>query len=65
MGFDDMTIIAETLRPRLTTVGLPYFEMGRLAAEMIEEAGEKGEAWGPRVLVACPLVERESCRSLV
>ena len=65
MGFDDMAIIAEALRPRLTTVGLPYFEMGRLAADMIEEAREKGEAWAPRVLVACPLVERESCRSLV
>ena len=65
MGFDDLTIIAEALRPRLTTVGLPYFEIGKIAADMIDEAAEKGDQWGPRVLVPCPLVERESCRSLV
>jgi LacI family transcriptional regulator len=65
MGFDDMTIIAEALRPRLTTVGLPYFEMGKIAADMIDETLEKGENWGPRVLAPCPLVERESCRPLV
>jgi LacI family transcriptional regulator len=60
-----MTIIAEALRPRLTTVGLPYFEMGKVAAEMIDEAAEKGDHWAPRVLAPCPLVERESCRALV
>ena len=65
MGFDDMTIIAEALRPRLTTVGLPYFDMGRLAARMVEEATQKGDGWAPRVLAPCPLVERDSCRSLV
>ena len=65
MGFDDMAVIAETLRPGLTTVGLPYFEMGKLAAAMIDEAAEKGENWAPRALVPCPLVERGSCRPLV
>ena len=64
MGFDDMTIIAETLRPQLTTVGLPYFEMGRLSADMIDEATQKGEQWGARVLVPCPLIERDSCRPI-
>lgn len=64
MGFDDMTIISETLRPQLTTVGLPYFEMGRISADMIEEATKKGEQWGARVLVPCPLIERDSCRCL-
>jgi LacI family transcriptional regulator len=65
MGYDDLTVIAETLRPRLTTVALPYFEMGREAADLIAEAAARGEGWAPRLLVPCPLIERDSCRALV
>lgn len=64
MGFDDLKVISETLRPALTTVALPYFEIGRLAVEMAKLAGEEKEGWAPKVLVPCPLIVRESCRAL-
>ncbi len=64
MGFDDLKLISETLRPQLTTVALPYFEIGRKAVELTNSAREQDEGWSPRILVPCPLVERQSCRVL-
>lgn len=61
IGFDDLKIISETLYPALTTVALPYFDIGRRAVEMTRE----GEACEPRLIkLQCPLVERNSCRML-
>ena len=54
VGFDDMRVIAATTRPGLTTVALPYLEMGRRAAAAAVGRAEVGG------LVACPLVERAS-----
>ncbi|MGB8817791.1 MAG: LacI family DNA-binding transcriptional regulator [Rhizobiaceae bacterium] len=65
MGFDDLTVISESVWPTLTTVGLPYFEIGRMAVEMLKLASEEKVGWAPKVLVPCPLVERNSCRNLV
>ena len=65
MGFDDMTVITETLRPRLTSVGLPYFAIGQAAADLLGDASGNDPGFAPRLLVPCPLVERESCRALV
>jgi LacI family transcriptional regulator len=65
MGFDNLTVISQTLRPALTTVALPYFEIGRMAVEMVKLARDEKEGWAPKVLVPCPLVIRESCRALV
>jgi LacI family transcriptional regulator len=65
MGFDDLTVISENLRPKLTTVALPYFDIGRRAVELLRETKNHPEGWGPKILVPCPLVERESCRPLV
>lgn len=65
MGFDDMTIITHTLKPMLTSVALPYFEIGRTAVDLL--ARINGESEGPvppQVLVPCPLVERHSCRQI-
>ena len=62
IGFDDMLVISESLRPALTTVALPYFEIGRQAALMIQSAAEDGPT--QRIRVPCPLVERNSCRKL-
>ena len=45
VGFDDLRVISETLRPGLTTIALPYFEMGLMAARA----------------APCALVERGSC----
>jgi LacI family transcriptional regulator len=65
VGFDDLRLISESLYPQLTTVALPYFEIGRKAIEMSYSSSEHEEDWAPRLLVSCPLVERQSCRPLV
>jgi LacI family transcriptional regulator len=64
IGFDDLKLISETLRPQLTTVALPYFEIGQKAVELSISAREQGENFAPRILIPCPLVERHSCRAL-
>ena len=64
MGFDDLTVISENLRPKLTTVALPYFEIGKQAVTLMRESKNQDEGWSPKILVPCPLVERESCRAL-
>jgi LacI family transcriptional regulator len=65
IGFDDLRLISETLFPQLTTVALPYFEIGRRAAEMMIQPNPGGQATSEKIKVLCPLVERHSCRTLV
>ena len=65
MGFDDLRVISENLRPTLSTVALPYFEIGKRAVELMRESKNKEDGWAPKILVSCPLVERNSCRSLI
>jgi LacI family transcriptional regulator len=64
IGFDDLRLISETLYPQLTTVALPYFDIGRKAIELTYSASEHGDGWSPVVKLPCPLVERQSCRGL-
>jgi LacI family transcriptional regulator len=64
IGFDDLRLISETLFPQLTTVALPYFEIGRRAAEMMIQPNPGGHATSEKIKVLCPLVERHSCRTL-
>lgn len=61
IGFDDLKLISESVYPKLTTVALPYFEIGKLAVEMMND---KRKAGHQKTLVPCPLVERDSCRTL-
>jgi len=62
IGFDDQHTITEALRPALTTVALPYYEMGRKATIFLDEIIAGKAAPGQPVLMRCPLVERDSCR---
>jgi len=58
VGYDDQEDLAADLRPALTTVRLPYYEMGRLAAErFFDESAEPPRA---RTLTTCPTVVRNS-----
>jgi len=58
IGFDNFDTISDGLRPRLTTVELPYFEMGRLAVQAIlNESSVEFEQNN----VPCKLIDRESC----
>jgi DNA-binding LacI/PurR family transcriptional regulator len=56
LGYDNMIGIAELFIPPLTTVQLPYYEIGRNAARHLIEALEVSGAQP----VDCPLVDRAS-----
>jgi LacI family transcriptional regulator len=59
VGFDDREI-AQFTKPPLTTLVLPHYEMGEIAAELLID-GANGLRGGPtQIKVECTLVERES-----
>jgi LacI family transcriptional regulator len=63
-GFDDLELISAGLRPGLTTVRLPHFEMGKLAVErLIEICEADSESPRKKVEIICDLVKRESIGS--
>jgi LacI family transcriptional regulator len=64
IGFDDLRLISETLYPQLTTVALPYFEIGRRAVEVMNISGAETSLSLQKQLVPCPLIERNSCKPL-
>ncbi len=59
MGFDDLKLISETLRPALTTVALPYAEMGRLAVRALVDPSQAPMSTVPQ-RVPCLLRVRDS-----
>jgi LacI family transcriptional regulator len=61
VGFDNQELIAEGLRPVLTTVALPHYEMGAWAVETLIAKIEGHDLDGPQqTVLACPLVPRNS-----
>jgi len=60
VGFDDMEIIAAHLRPPLSTVALPHYEMGRWAVEYLIRNPEPTGGEPVQHLMPCPYVERAS-----
>jgi LacI family transcriptional regulator len=60
VGFDNQELIADGLRPGLTTVALPHYEMGAWAVETLIRRIEDPEAPSEQVLLRCPVVERGS-----
>jgi LacI family transcriptional regulator len=58
VGYDDQQDLASGLRPRLTTVGLPHFELGYRAGQLMIDP-EQPEPTAP-IYIKCPLVERDS-----
>lgn len=60
IGFDNQEIIADHLRPRLSTVALPHYEMGRWAIDYLIETADQPEAPPRQHRMPCPYVERES-----
>jgi LacI family transcriptional regulator len=60
VGFDNQELIAAHLRPALSTVALPHYEMGRWAVEYLIDRAGRGETAPTRHTIACPYVGRES-----
>lgn len=59
VGFDDQELIAGALRPKLTTVALPFASMGSQAVALLL-ALIAGKQISSETLVDCPLMKRAS-----
>ena len=59
MGYDDREI-AQFMRPPLTTLVLPHYEMGNQAAEALIDGQVRAEGRQLQVKVECPVVPRDS-----
>lgn len=59
IGFDDREI-AQFTRPPLTTLLLPHYAMGEIAAELLIDAVGGLNSGPTQIKVECPLVERKS-----
>ena len=61
VGFDNQEIIAASLRPGLSSVALPHYEMGRWAVDaLIRLIESDGAAPLEQIEMSCPLVRRAS-----
>lgn len=61
IGFDNQTIIAESLHPALTTMELPHYEMGRWAANYLICQPPEQNRFDEQVRrLTCPLIPRDS-----
>jgi LacI family transcriptional regulator len=61
VGFDNQEIISAHSRPRLTTVELPLYQMGKWAVEYLTRSTPRRQARNPvQAVLECPLIERES-----
>ncbi len=60
VGFDNQELISAYLRPPLSTVALPHYEMGRWAVEHTIRQTEKGEIIPIQHQIQGAFIERES-----
>jgi LacI family transcriptional regulator len=61
IGFDDQELLAAHTRPPLTTVRIPYFEMGSWAVDrLINADGDRKSFTKQPTTLECPLVSRAS-----
>lgn len=62
VGFDNQEVIANYLRPSLTTVALPFQQMGATGVAMLAKLAANRDLAPLQRIVECPLVERTSVR---
>jgi LacI family transcriptional regulator len=61
VGFDNQELIAAHARPPLTTVQIPYYEMGAWAVKQLIDADRNGDQTGAGIArLECPLIVRAS-----
>lgn len=65
VGFDDQQFLADSLRPGLTTVALPFQEMGASGVSMLTSLTAGSAIENPRLEIDCPLHLRSSVGSLL
>lgn len=60
IGFDNQELIAAHLRPALSTITLPHYDMGRWAVTRLIEQADRGEMRPVKHTIGGAYVERES-----
>ena len=61
VGFDNQELISDSLRPGLTTVALPHYEMGQWAVKTLLKQIEAQPPYQlAHALMACPIIRRGS-----
>lgn len=60
IGFDNQEVVAAHLRPPLTTIALPHYEMGHRALNRLLALIHDEDADAGTEAIDCPLIERES-----
>lgn len=60
IGFDDFQVISNVIEPKLTTMALPYHEMGALAVRTLTDMLRGIHPKTAHVKMPCALVERNS-----
>jgi LacI family transcriptional regulator len=58
VGFDNQVLLAEVLKPNLSTIALPHYEMGQWAIQYLLENQDNLKATQKKI--ECPYVKRES-----
>lgn len=61
VGFDDFKTVSTALKPSLTTVALPYYDLGYRGADRMNRVISCEPLKDDLLVLACPLVVRESC----
>jgi LacI family transcriptional regulator len=61
VGFDNQLLIATQVRPALTTIALPHYEMGKHAAQLA--LGHAKDAAPRQIALPCRLVTRKSTQT--
>lgn len=54
VGFDDQEILAPHLRPRLTTIALPFEEMGTAGVSLLNQMAEGAPIDNRQITIGCP-----------
>lgn len=60
IGFDNHDVIAAHLRPALSTMALPHYEMGHWAAEQLLRMIDQRAAQSEQLRLPCPYIARAS-----
>lgn len=60
VGFDDFRTVSLGLKPELTTVALPYYDLGWQGADMLDQLVQGKGSVDERRVLKCPVVARGS-----